>query len=296
MATSFTQGTTPGAPSVGIDNIADILLYPGDRVVAVGAATLAKSSNDFAVARYLLGGNEPPTSVVDRSVFYHRSRFAAAGPLAAVPSNKVPLLPGHTAAGVNITDYNRGINGIIVALSGDLGGPITADDFVFKVGTAGSPGSWTAAPAPQAVTLLPAVDGVSRVVITWADGAIKNTWLQVTTLANSDTRLAAPDVFYYGNVVGNAAAPPNRVDMQDLLRTRRSVSPAPVGITDPSDHDHDGRVSALDVAIVRANLLRSIPLLAAPAAAPVSVASISGAPISGATTRDDADRATDLLR
>ena len=45
---------------------------------------------------------------------------------------------------------------------------------------------------------------LSRVEIIWADGAIENEWVQVTVLADADTGLAAPDVFYFGNAIGDS--------------------------------------------------------------------------------------------
>jgi hypothetical protein len=45
--------------------------------------------------------------------------------------------------------------------------------------------------------------GSDRVEIIWDRGAIQNVWLQVTVLANGNTGLAAPDVFYFGNRIGN---------------------------------------------------------------------------------------------
>ena len=38
--------------------------------------------------------------------------------------------------------------------------------------------------------------------ITFADGAVKNTWLRVRMLPTPDTGLASADVFYFGNAIG----------------------------------------------------------------------------------------------
>lgn len=101
--------------------------------------------------------------------------------------------------------------------------------------------------------------------------------------------------------------PPNRVDAQDLRRTRLAVSRNPVSISNPSDHDRDGRVSAMDVATVRRNLFQSIQLITAPADA-ATAASMPVAPAmrpserappalaAAAAARRDAAQATDLLR
>jgi hypothetical protein len=36
----------------------------------------------------------------------------------------------------------------------------------------------------------------------WADGAITNTWVEVTVLATANTGLSADDVFFFGNAIG----------------------------------------------------------------------------------------------
>ena len=40
--------------------------------------------------------------------------------------------------------------------------------------------------------------------LVWADGSILKEWLQVTLKANEHTGLAVPDVFYFGNAVGES--------------------------------------------------------------------------------------------
>ena len=48
--------------------------------------------------------------------------------------------------------------------------------------------------------------GADRATVLWADGAIKETWLQVTLVSNGST-------FYFGNTVGETGkrAPPTRM-------------------------------------------------------------------------------------
>jgi hypothetical protein len=86
---------------------------------------------------------------------------------------------------------------------------ITASDFAFKVGNNNSPSGWGPGPAPAAVSvrLGAGVSGSDRVEITWASGAIVNTWLEVQVLANGRTGLPANDVFFFGNLVGDTGAP-----------------------------------------------------------------------------------------
>ena len=44
---------------------------------------------------------------------------------------------------------------------------------------------------------------LERIDITWADGSIKNQWLQITIKATVNSGLASADVFYFGNQVGD---------------------------------------------------------------------------------------------
>ena len=48
------------------------------------------------------------------------------------------------------------------------------------------------------------VSGSDRVELIWPAGQLAQTWLEVTVAANSHTRLAQPDVFYFGNAVGDS--------------------------------------------------------------------------------------------
>lgn len=156
------------------------------------------------------------TQVVDRHVFYNQSTFDGNSAAinssddAAIAPDKSPLLPGAGQAVLaNITSYKRGINGIMIDLSvGVNHTAINVNDFVFKVGANNSPNLWGNAPAPSAISVRAGagVSGSDRVEITWANGAIANTYLEVQVLATTSTGLAAPDVFFWGNLVGETAS------------------------------------------------------------------------------------------
>ena len=157
-----------------------------------------------------------PGVVAGRHVFYNNSFFDGNNPGidaaddAAIDPTKSAYLPGSGPAQINnITNYTRGINGIVIDLAG--GGAhtaITANDFIFKIGANNSPETWTAAPLPAAISVRPGAgeNGSDRIVITWADNAIQNTYLEAQVLATDRTGLAAPDVFYFGNLVGETAS------------------------------------------------------------------------------------------
>ena len=114
--------------------------------------------------------------------------------------------------------------------------------------------------------------------ITWADNAIENQWLQVTVKANANTGLAAADVFYFGNAIGESGNNSGNavVDSQDeslALANKSGFSSAP--ITNSYDFNRDGRVTVADVLVARHNhtdgtgalLLISGPLSGGPLAA-----------------------------
>ena len=151
----------------------------------------------------------------------------------------------------------------------DLGNPgpggtsVSADDFEFRAGNSTDPSTWAAAPAPIGVEQLTGPFGTRRVVIRWADGAIKNKWLRVKVLANADTGLAAADVFYFGNLVGDAGVSPGRVLADDMLEARLALA-TPAGITTWCDFDRDGDQDASDYVAARNNLYNTLVLLAAP--------------------------------
>jgi hypothetical protein len=135
-----------------------------------------------------------------------------------------------------------------------------------RTGSAGDPATWAAAPRPSEIGIRPGAgaNGSDRVTLVWPDGAIRNTWLQVTVPALPEFGLSGTDVFYVGNLVGevgNGVATLS-VNSLDLLAVRRhffSTSP----VTGRFDFDRDGRVTATDFSIARGNLSGGLALLAA---------------------------------
>src|SRR3989442_15996863 len=99
---------------------------------------------------------------------------------------------------------------------------------------------------PISVTVRPGagVDGSDRVTLIWRDynpldasplpQAVGNGWLTVTVKANYHTGLAQPDVFYFGNLIGEAGdgggAAGWRVRALGLTTGKRPLnSGAPIG-------------------------------------------------------------------
>jgi uncharacterized delta-60 repeat protein len=226
-------------------------------------------------------------AVVGRWLFYDNSAYDghAPGPNRgdndAVATDKRPLLPGGAAGFANVSGYSRGINGVMIDVAGGM--PLTALVGVamnvgLKMGTGGDPAAWPDAPRPTLISVFPGdgAGGSDRIVLTWPDGAIRNTWLRVTVRdVDFNGGFGLPDdTFVFGNLIGDAAdAGALKVDAADVAATR-AAGGRRVTITTAADHNRDGRVNALDQAIVRAAQGHklspvSIPIPApAPSAAP----------------------------
>ena len=221
----------------------------------------------------------PPAAVVGRHVFYNHSAAdgnrAAADPGddAAIAPDKTALLPGAAVTFAHYTTYSRGLNGIMVDVAGLPAGTPTAADFDFG-----------GAPAPSGITVRRGAGAGSsdRVTLVWNDGAILNRWLNVTVLSTARTGLPAPDAFAFGNLAGDTGDAPAgsggaAVTALDLVRVRGHLSSSFVPLTNPYDHNRDGRVNGLDLAAVRANQFQTLRFAAPFAAAPLA-ARTSGRP------------------
>jgi len=202
--------------------------------------------------------------VVGRHLFYNHSAFDGndaavnASDDLAIATDKVALLPGGTASFANYSSYSRGINGVMVDIAGLPSNTLTADDFTFRTGNTNSPTGWTTPPTPSITVRLGAGDGGSaRVELVWADGAITGQWLEVTVKASPGTGLAAPDIFYFGNAIGDSGNSPanaivDAVDVQGAVDNPRTAgNPAPV--TFAWDYNRDKLVDAADQALANNN-------------------------------------------
>ena len=183
------------------------------------------------------------TGVTGRYVFYNDSALGS-----SIATDKTALLPGGQASFANYTSYAKGINGIVINVFGLANSAgIDAADFTFKLGNDNTPANWVDAPAPASVDATG-----DQIVLTWNDGAIRNTWLEVTVLVTGDTGLTVPDVFYFGNLAGECTGD-GKVDAADVLLTRQNPHPFfnPATIDTPYDFNRDRRVNAIDTLIAR---------------------------------------------
>ena len=277
MATPLVSGVAAMAwtlkPDATWEQVRDAIFAGVDKLPSLdGKMVTGGRLNALSTLRRLL-----PTGVVGRHVFYNNSAFdsrsaaASAADDNAIATDKAALLPGAGAATfANYTSYSRGINGVMVDVRNLPAGDLTADDFAMSLGTdADLLASWQPAPAPRSVTVRrgAGADGSDRVTLTFADGAIKNTWLRVTLLANDHTGLAAPDTFYFGNAVGETGDDPANatVDLLDLGAVRAHLFATAQPPTNPFDLDRDGRVNSMDLVIaLRARTDSVLPLITLP--------------------------------
>jgi hypothetical protein len=239
----------------------------GDLVVALRRVDRNNLNVDVTARQF---GESRPPSVAGRHTFYDGSAFDAGGSDdAAIATDKSALRPGQAATFANVTSYSLGINGVMVDLLGlPSGAALTADDFSFRWGRSADGSDFADGPIPASVTVRPGEGsgGSDRVTLAWGDDAVRNGWLEVTVKATGDTGLAAPDVFRFGNLVGDtgdSVAGPFRVNALDIAAVKRALNTGST-LTGRFDFDRDGRVSALDLAVVRANLNGALTPLAAP--------------------------------
>ncbi len=212
--------------------------------------------------------------VAGRHVFYNNSSFDGNDPAPdarddlAIAVDKRALLPGRSATAANYTSYGHGINGLMVDLHGlPAGVSLDANDFRFRVGNNSAPGSWTLLQIEPTITVRRSagVGDSDRVTITLPEGAVRGRWLEVTVLPGARTGLSEPDVFYFGNAVGEAgnSAADAHVTATDVLLARNN----PRNFLDPAavdflyDYNRDGRVTTTDVLLARNNQTNFLDVL-----------------------------------
>ncbi len=240
-------------------------------IKAIDLAGTSPSSNQLSIT-------PPVPTIAGRSIFYNGSSFDGQNgssnltDTTAVASDKLPLLPGQTATFANYTSYSKGINGIIIDVA-NLDNLPRYEDFNFRVGNDNNPANWAMAPVlPLLVNDYPGrgPGGSTQITIIWPDNAIQNQWLQLTVLANEHTGLAANDVFYFGNAIGdtgNSATDAN-VNSSDVLGARGHHAGPSAPMTNVYDFNRDQMVDAADVAIAVQNVssgAAALQLITAPA-------------------------------
>jgi L-ascorbate metabolism protein UlaG (beta-lactamase superfamily) len=192
-------------------------------------------------------------SVAGAYLIYNNSSFDGGDPAAnaaddgAIAPDKFMLQPGVAPGFANYSTYSKGINALAIDVA-NLGVAVTQDSFSFKVGNTSTPHLWAEAPAPTgfAVRSGAGFGGTDRATWLWADGAIVNTWLQVTLEATGAT-------FYFGNAPGETGNSPDNafVSAADEIAVRSHAGAA--AIDSAFDFNRDGTVDVADEQIARGN-------------------------------------------
>ena len=245
---------------------------------ATDLAGTSNSSNELGVTPQV------PT-IVGNFLFYNGSAYDGNNGSSNVPdylaiaTDKQALLPGETATFQNYSSYAKGINGIIIDVA-NLEALPRLDDFVFRVGKTSDLASWTAAPTPTYVNAYPGQGpgGSTQITLIWPDNAIQNEWLEVMMPADSHLGLAADNVFYFGNAIGETGNASNtRVDSGDELAVRsHGTAAGGAAITNVYDFNRDKQVDAQDEMIARSHRsgLSPLELITIPAATGAGAATV----------------------
>ncbi len=276
---SDTSSYAPGKLDFHIysDSVLDIpnhFLVNTEAMTASRLSTLGLQWNDSwasdhmaFVADYRLHVEEPEYATLAGSFLFHNgwSGTPSGTPSDAIDPNKVLVNEGTGPQALtlnNLISTTQGLNG----LGFDIQDPwnpagITAADFAFQVSPQGAfnsganpPTSWATAHAPQSVTVVPG--SPTRILIQWPNGVIANRWLRVTVLANDNTGLEHPEVFYIGHLLGEVTEASNgvwNVTFGDVLPIRAVVG-AQVGPGSNEDIDKNGTISFTDISAMRVNI------------------------------------------
>jgi hypothetical protein len=222
-------------------------------------------------------------TLLGRYVFYNHSAWDGNTPGAdaqddnAIAPDKQALISPGIASAANYTSYSRGLNGIMLDIAGLPGTP-GLSDFAFKMGNDNSPRGWAAAPTPSSLTIRAGAGagGSDRLTLIWDDSdltaplgsneAVAQQWLQVRVKSSANTGLAADDIFYFGNAVGEGnvgnsggAFPVTAADALQALNNLNALGVAP--LTDANDHNRDKKVTAEDALISLNNQSGLAPLV-----------------------------------
>ncbi len=225
--------------------------------------------------------------VLGNRLFYNNSKYDGnngainAGDDAAIASDKVGFNGTGTASFSNISSFTRGITGVMVDLASGLGTHskinLTSGDITFKIaptsfvsGSYNQLSTWTTFASETAISVRmgSGTGGSDRVEITFATNAIKNTWLEVDVLADANTGLSTPDIFYFGSAAGDSglgdSAALAKVDINDANAPLANILGLTTQVFQILDYTKDGKVDIND-ANAAANSVFTLHYIASPA-------------------------------
>ncbi len=205
-------------------------------------------------------------AVTNAKVYYKDSSFAATSVDNALDTLKSIAVAGNSPITLgfdNLINSSRGINGLVFDVAGLVGSSLTTADFGFRVSPLGAfdeslnpPSTWSAnVPAPTAILITPGTaTTAARVRLEWADNAIANQWLQVRLLANANTGLLAPKVYYVGHLLGETtginANGLYQIQIADITTIRPAVGQLAIA-SSIEDITKNGLIQINDITTIR---------------------------------------------
>ncbi len=171
----------------------------------------------------------------------------------------------------NVTNYSKGINGVVLDVAGLLGTPLTAADFHLQdestrelqrscQPTERMDNSSTAVLDQYATG--GSQQQQHRIRVEWPDNVIENRWLQIRLLPTIRTGLQVPAVFY----IGNLKAEINGTASNNLLTvtTADLIAASPAGgagtVSNVRDVDRNGLILNSDLNLIRLSMATSASL------------------------------------
>ncbi len=234
-----------------------------------------------------------PSTLQEAYLFYkgsaYQSALGVAGAIDPVndganPQGKDLLQSGSLTLStsiVNVSNYSKGINGLVFDVNNLIATTLNPSDFVFRQPTTVvsgivDPSTWLGiVPTPTMIDV--SIGTPSRVRIEWADNAIENTWLQIILKANTNTGLAAPVVYYIGHAAGEMnGTSPYRVGTPEISAVQSGISSALVSLSDVRDVDKSRRVGVSDLSFIQAR--NSATILLQNITIPIAGSAAEGAP------------------
>lgn len=209
-------------------------------------------------------------------VYYKGSSYSVGGTnvTAGTDPTKTLVRSGTTlqqTTFANVTNYSKGINGVVLDVAGVLGTALTAADFTFKMSPQGNyneaanpPSAWATAPSPTVISTSPGTPNASstRIRVEWPDNAIENRWLQIRVVPTIRTGLQVPAVFY----IGNLKAEINGLAANNLLTVTSAdlAAASPAGgsgtVSNVRDVDRNGLILNSDLNLIRLSMATSSSL------------------------------------
>ncbi|MBT3199395.1 MAG: LEPR-XLL domain-containing protein [Phycisphaerales bacterium] len=275
LAFSVTGNTNIGLITAAVNSSQLSLVYASGQSGSGSVTVRATDSGGAWIENTFDVTVDPVATISGRHVFYNNSAWDAGGDDdLAIDSSKTVLLPGEDVSSENYSNYWRGINGVMVDVSGLQGDPL-ADDIGVRIYDPDTD-MWTEdGPAPSVtVRAGQGVGGSDRVVLVWADGDIVNQWVEVTVFATENMPLVEDDVFYLGNSVGDSSGD-GAVDDDDIATLLSEFGQSEDLL---ADFNGDGRVGLTDFIIMRNRFGQAVetpifpPLAPEPSAAPIATA------------------------